>query len=159
MKLLILLPLLLLVACGSAQVASDVPSPPTGLSAAEQDGLAAMQEQLPVLKHIFAQEMATIDSETISGSLDHMDHYSTDWEKFWGKYLKSNGGDYYGGRVKPAERKFEHAAQHVRRLGMRLLDLLESPTDKNVRRAVKEQLGAESGIEAVEKELVSLESL
>jgi hypothetical protein len=153
-KLLILIPLLFLAACASAQT---VPSPPTGLSASEQDGLAAIQEQFPVLKHIFKEELATIDSESFAGSLDHMDHYSTDWEKFWGKYLASNGGDYYGGRVKPLERKFEHAANHVRRLGLRLLGMIERPSDQNVERAVKEQFGAEAGIEAVEAELRKLE--
>jgi len=154
-----------LAACGNTttvvtKTVTPSPEPSPYLTAEEQEGLALIEDFTADLKHVYAVETNALDygadTGNIVGVTNRADHYSSDYKELTRNYGKTNGGDYYGGRLDKLETLFEKASNNVRRFGLGIVNIAlggGNPT------AIGEQSAyAQYNIDKVEAEILRLKS-
>ena len=143
--------------------ASPSVAPSPVLSEEDLAGIADFKVMFVSLKHVLALEVKAMEDAGRTGNINQFirngTRYKDAWVRFEREYSRSNGGDYYGGKLTRLEDRFEDAAEHVRKFGVALVRVVTNGNDASVNNAAQQRVWAETGIDKVGFELERLEAL
>jgi len=146
-------------------IASAEPSvaPSPVLSEEDLAGIADFKVMFVSLKHVLALEVKAMEDAGRTGNINQFirngTRYKDAWVRFEREYSRSNGGDYYGGKLTRLEDRFEDAAEHVRKFGVALVRVITNGNDASINNAAQQRVWAETGVDKVGFELERLEAL
>lgn len=155
-------------ACGSTKIVETTvtvtPTPTPTYSPYftdnELEGLETFGDLIPELEHILKTEKAALKygakTGNISGVIDRADHYANDYQEMNRNYNKTNGGDYYGGKLSRLENLFESAGNHTRRFGRGILTAISGGTNAQAETAGEQLYYAERDLEKLKTEYEDL---